>query len=388
MFCCIDRMRSALLSLTALSFVASVQADELLPTPLPVLRIGSPKLEVETLTPPRAFSAPETITENYPNRKVKIERQVVQDAERNYVNHGPWKMYDPEGRLVAHGDFRYGKQHGPWMRLMSDFGTGGESFMPPFTSQANFVDGKLNGTWTISDSQGRSVGSWEFDNNELHGKVTYWYANGQPQREMTFQQGRLDGEVVAYNLQGSVANREYFRDGRELIPVVTWHVPQQQKQAEGWTQTAEVTLHKTIDWWHGILQINREPTVGEPVRVGRWTEWYPNGTKRFAGSYRDGEPTGDHVWWHENGQKQLVGRYQDGERVDRWTRWHANGRKQEEGEFYADVKQGTWKIWAEDGQLIDEQQLADLPTPESSEHSRSVVVESELIPIHPVSIDP
>ena len=36
----------------------------------------------------------EVIRERYPNRSVKIEREVTQDAEGNYVNHGSWKMWD------------------------------------------------------------------------------------------------------------------------------------------------------------------------------------------------------------------------------------------------------------------------------------------------------
>ncbi len=385
---CTDNTRSILLCLATLLLAADVHADELLPTPLPVLRIGAPQSRSESVMARRGDTAPEIITEKYPNRKVKIERQVVQDDERNYVNHGPWKMWDPQGRLVAHGEFRYGKQHGNWVRLMSTFGTGSESFLPPFTSQADFDHGQLHGTWTISDSRQRMIGSWEFNHGELHGKVTYWYSNGQPQREMSFKYGKLDGEVTAFTMQGTIANREYFRDARELIPVVTWHEPQQQKQAEGWMQTSEVTVAKHIDWWNGILQITREPTVGEPVRVGQWTEWHANGTKRFSGSYRNGEPDGDHIWWHENGQKQLVGRFEDGDRVDRWTRWHPNGRKQEEGEFYVGTKRGVWKAWSDDGQLIDEEQLAVLPEPSHSDALPANLPEIELVPIHPVSIDP
>ena len=86
------------LVVTTVLGVAHARADELLPPPIPTLRIGAPTSEPETVRARRVELTPETITEKYPNRKVKIERQVVQDDERNYVNHGPWKMWDPNGK--------------------------------------------------------------------------------------------------------------------------------------------------------------------------------------------------------------------------------------------------------------------------------------------------
>ena len=43
---------------------------------------------------------------------VKVERQVVQDAAGNYVNHGLWSQFDEKGRLVARGEVLVG---GTWI---------------------------------------------------------------------------------------------------------------------------------------------------------------------------------------------------------------------------------------------------------------------------------
>ena len=37
----------------------------------------------------------ELVTERYPNGKVKIEREVGQDAAGNYINQGSYKIYNP-----------------------------------------------------------------------------------------------------------------------------------------------------------------------------------------------------------------------------------------------------------------------------------------------------
>ncbi|MCE9556285.1 MAG: hypothetical protein K8T91_23290, partial [Planctomycetes bacterium] len=36
----------------------------------------------------------EVVRERYPDGKIKVEREVIRDAEENYVNHGLWKMWD------------------------------------------------------------------------------------------------------------------------------------------------------------------------------------------------------------------------------------------------------------------------------------------------------
>ena len=47
---------------------------------------------------------------------VLIERGVTQDGNQNYINHGPWKMWDTDGNLVAEGRFNMGQRVGEWSR--------------------------------------------------------------------------------------------------------------------------------------------------------------------------------------------------------------------------------------------------------------------------------
>src|SRR5581483_3354642 len=86
----------------------------------------------------------ETVQERYPNRLVKIERQVIQDRAGNYVNHGTWSQWDERGRLMARGEYRFGQRHGQWVRafnageLAIASGAWGKTFQAPFLSAASF----------------------------------------------------------------------------------------------------------------------------------------------------------------------------------------------------------------------------------------------------------
>ncbi|MBC8356720.1 MAG: hypothetical protein H8E66_32495 [Planctomycetes bacterium] len=316
----------------------------------------------------------ELITERYPNRAVRLQRYVVQDADRNYINHGSWTMLDPQGRVISQGEYRDGKQHGSWMRVMADFPIVNPGFKSPYTSQAEFADGELHGTWTIIDSQQRVVGSWQFSRGKIDGPATTWHPNGQQRREMTFARGIPDGESTAWKPNGQIWAREFYREGKQLVPVVTWH-DRQQKESEGWMVRSNFTIHTNVNWWNGTIEITRKETEGEDVKTGTWKEWYANGTVKFEGTFEAGTAVDRHIWWHPNGQKMLAGTYESGAQEGRWTEWHASGMKQVEGNYLAGEKMGTWTTWSEEGLVADVQQIQS--EPESSRRSESGIVITE-----------
>ena len=65
-----------------------------------------------------SYDEVEVIRERYPDGKVKVERQVALDANGNYVNHGPWKLYSPSEVVVAEGQYDMGKRVGNWTRWL------------------------------------------------------------------------------------------------------------------------------------------------------------------------------------------------------------------------------------------------------------------------------
>ena len=101
----------------------------------------------------------------YPDGKVKIEREVGQDAAGNYINQGTFKLYAPNGEVIKAGEFLNGKQQGKWtQQFAKDEGhlfsaSQDKQWSGPFTSEATFQDGRLHGTWTIKDSPARTSSS-------------------------------------------------------------------------------------------------------------------------------------------------------------------------------------------------------------------------------------
>jgi antitoxin component YwqK of YwqJK toxin-antitoxin module len=306
-------------------------------------------------------NAIEVIRERYPNRSVKIEREVTQDAEGNYVNHGSWKMWDPQGSLVAEGQYHYGERAGVWNRW---FRTGEvellkavpyNAFKGPFISQASFEAGRLSGKWTIFDSSQHKISEFEFVDGERHGDFTWWFPNGQKMRECHYESGEMNGQLVEWAQDSRVVTQVTFDHGRRLGSRAEKHTAGGNK-SEGRILFAKEILQTGDDWW------NAKPAVytkqGKDERHGHWTVWFPNGQKQVEGDYDHDVQIGEFTWWYANGQRSLQGEYTDGEQQGKWVWWYENGQKSIVGEYSQGHPMGRWTWWNEEGKVARASDMA------------------------------
>ena len=307
----------------------------------------------------------EVIRQRYPNGKVQILRHVRQDDEGNYVNHGPWKLFNQQGQVLAEGQFADGFLQGSWQRWhgQEDQGLLSESpfksYGGPFLSVAYFKSGKLHGSWVIFDASRRKIFEMGYDEGKRDGVAIWWYPNGMKMRQMAFQQGLLHGEFVEWNTQGQVARRERFVQGRQLITRKTEWKPDQEKTEEHFIgSTLEVAGDD--DWWNA-LPAGYEP-VGEELQHGPSLAWHANGQPLRRGEFQLGRRQGEFAFWHDNGQKAMAGSYADDLKTGTWRYWHPNGMKLAEGGYAEGQPEGVWRFWSEQGQLNQQVDVDQTPT--------------------------
>jgi hypothetical protein len=60
---------------------------------------------------------------------------------------------------------------------------------------------------------------------------------------------------------------------------------------------------------------------------------HPNGARRQVCPFIDGKPAGAYQAFHAGGERWLEGRYENGLKVGRWTQWAPDGRKVADGEY-------------------------------------------------------
>jgi antitoxin component YwqK of YwqJK toxin-antitoxin module len=332
------------------------------PAPLPSAIVEDAAANDEV--PVKAEGKGEVIRQLYDNRKLKVERHVSQDTDGSYFNHGLWQMWDPDGQLVACGNFDHGVRSGKWQRFFLKgeaeliSGPIGSQFEAPFTSEAEFVGGKLHGKWTIVDAQQRLVISWNYAEGQRDGKSVWWFPNGNKWREVDYTRGQIDGTLAEWKPEGVRLARERYLDGRRVGVKFEWYEPGVKKVQAEFLFAREVSETEE-DWWSGYSREKFVTTEGTDERHGPWTTYYRNGQKAMEGTYDHEQASGAFTWWHPNGQKAIEGNYENGLQTGQWNWWHTNGQKHIQGDYADGAQVGRWKWWNDEGKVSETASLDD-----------------------------
>jgi len=305
----------------------------------------------------------ERIQDRYANRMLKAERTVGQDDQGNYFNHGPYTSWDEDGRMSGRGEYRFNERHGKWTRWFSTAETESAyataldlGFAAPFTAQAEFVDGRLHGTWTIVDARKRPVAAWEFENGERHGISIWWYADGRKFREAEFRYGDLDGMVRQWSTDQHLTKEDRYLEGYRFGTKVEYYDSGELK-SECQMLFAKQNTIAVDDWWAGTTEVRNDGVIGTDQRHGKYQAWDREGNLILSGTYVDDLPSGQFTWWFSNGNKAIEGTYVAGKQDGLWTWWHANGLKEISGEYVVGNEAGNWKMWSDDGRVAETLQI-------------------------------
>lgn len=300
--------------------------------------------------------------------KVQVERWVTEDTAGNLVNHGEYKEYDAKGAIIRTGTFRMGQLDGVWKQTIPlpnaqaitdtiDFG-----FRPPFQSEANFVSGRLEGDWTLSDSVGNVVLVWQFENDLRNGASVWLNSRGKAVREVTYRNGVPDGPASRFNSTQKEPDKFVFFEGKVLKSRTIWYDPDRRtkKKYEESLLVPEGEQFVSQDWWNSQVRTASIPST-EPLRHGTLVGWHANGTKSVEGQFLHNQPMGQFQWWYPSGQLQSKGVYLDGSMTGTWNWWYPNGMKMLHGEYELGEQRGIWSLWSADGKLVQRDEAADFP---------------------------
>jgi antitoxin component YwqK of YwqJK toxin-antitoxin module len=311
-----------------------------------------------------AVATTDVIRERYANGALRIERHVAQDVEGNFFNHGPWKMWDAQGRVMGVGQYRNDERFGSWVRFYKAgeaelvAGPIGRQFEAPFASEATFADGQLHGKWVITDAQQREVIRWQYVHGKRHGKSVWWFPNGLKWREVNYRDGEVDGEFTEWTPDNQLVASERYIEGRRWGTKVEWYEPGIVKTEARVLFAREIT-QVDEDWWAGYSRLQLTAKQGRDVRQGRSVTYYRNGQTAMQVAYHNDQPTGHFVWWHANGQMAIEGQYDDGKQSGTWAWWHANGQKWIQGDYQAGTQVGRWTWWTSTGKVVEAANFVD-----------------------------
>ena len=104
-------------------------------------------------------------------------------------------------------------------------------------------------------------------------KRTYWYSNGQKQKEGTYKNGLWNGKWTYWNKQGIRYAEGQFKDGK---------------------------LHGIYNWYYDSGKKFKQEVFKNGIRHGKSTQWYENSWKQIEGEYVDGKRFGKWIFYNED----------------------------------------------------------------------------------------
>jgi uncharacterized protein len=332
--------------------------------PVKTLTVSDDPVAAEAPPPAEDQALVELIKERYPSGAIKVEREVTQDADGNYLLHGAWRQYDDQGRLMAEGRYVRNRKDGLWRRFYRAgetplLGTAPyKEFEAPFVSQATFRSGTLQGKWTIADAKQRKVHDVEFADGQRHGRATWYFPTGAVLLQANYVRGRIHGDVVKFSSDAQVVAEEQYDDGRQQGTRTEFYDTNKKvKKTETGYLHAPLVISKLDDFDAGTLAAFE--TRGDDEKHGSFQAWHENGQVAKRGEFRYGLPVGKVTHWFANGQKQMEGQYIDGRQHGTWTWWHENGQKAVTGEYRDGTAVNQWSWWQATGKLAQRADLSE-----------------------------
>jgi len=104
-------------------------------------------------------------------------------------------------------------------------------------------------------------------------KRTYWYKNGQKQKEGTYRNGLWNGKWTYWNKEGIRYAEGQFRNGK---------------------------LHGIYNWYYDSGKKFKQEAFKNGIRHGKSTQFYENGWKQIEGEYVEGKRFGIWTFYNED----------------------------------------------------------------------------------------
>jgi antitoxin component YwqK of YwqJK toxin-antitoxin module len=217
---------------------------------------GPPILLDEPETPPPASLVEKRVDKDeYPNGKVRYERQIARYSDDHFEADGFYREFYPNGEKFAEGQYKDGHQEGTW---------------------------------------------------------TYWHENGKEQRVVNYKNGQPDGTWDVLNAEGAVVAKRGFKDGkRDGTWVVYDKTGKQPLREEVYADGKADGIWKV---WFPNGKLKTEAGLKAGVRDGAYKEWDDQGNQRAELNFVDGKPEGTATLWGAEGKK-VVRHYKDGKLV-------------------------------------------------------------------------
>ena len=313
------------------------------------------------------------------------------------VQNGHQVFYYPNGKISSEGEMRDGKPDGYW-KTYDDMGI--------LKSEGNRKNFQLDSLWKFYDDEGKLKLSItykngiknglrttyleneilvdSFANNVKNGNSKVYYLSGNLKKITPFENGLENGTEKAYSDDGRLTMIAVYKNGflrhqefmngmdkqgrkqglwKEFYPdgSLKWAGTYKNDIKNGYFKyyDQEGNLEKIDKYVDGILQEDPPELAVYDIR----TDYYPDGSIKVLGSYKNGVAEGVRREYDKNGKIEdsylmyrgsVIGHGiidESGLRQGPWKEYYTEGPLKAEGTYKNNVRIGLWKFYHLNGKL-------------------------------------
>jgi len=238
-----------------------------------------------------------------------VSRQRINRRDRNGWKQGAWKFFYPNLTVQMEGTFLNDKKNG---------------FFKYYDALGNLTDVKkfIHGELEQNTSQELT----------LHEVKTEYHPNGIPKITATFRNGVLDGVAREYNEDGRIVRGMIFQEGRVTAEGI---IDDRGRFQDNWRE------------FYPDGTVRAEGRYRNGRRVGKWQFFFQNGYLEQEGSFNNnGQHHGEWIWYHPNGEIHVVQNFENGYLDGKFREFASDGKTIiSEGEYIEGKRHGNWVIY-------------------------------------------
>lgn len=254
-------------------------------------------------------------------------------------------------------------------------------------------DGKATGTWKYFGRSGNLESEHQYRDDQLHGKVTEYYASGTTKLVLHYENGKKQGTYTHYHSNEKISSVGWYQDNQPEQRWLGYH-PNGELQSDEYYlrgnqlgksyyyatdgkifSADEAKDEKMLDLIfyneqgeqcsvangsNGSVEISATFQSGRVIQKiaiscgmfsGKNMMFFPDGKVFRSRSYRQGKLHGPFVRTGAFGERQLEGYYVDGNSEGTWTWYYPTGEKEVAGRYRQDERDSVWTYYFRTGHV-------------------------------------
>ncbi len=248
------------------------------------------------------------------------------------------KYFHSNGVIASSGYLNEGKPDGYWRTFYSS---------GQLKSEGNRVNFELEGPWKFYDQEGSLYLIINYQNGLKHGFRKSFEDSTLVSAEY-FIQDKKDSISLFYYPTGQVHKKIPFENGKE--------------EGQGFVYREDGTIIELRTYRSGVLVrnqfINKLDELGR--KEGRYIEFYPDGTMKWEGYFKQDLKHGYFKYYFEDGTLKTTERYENGvliedpkaSKIRLLSTFDENGNKTAEGTYRNGIKDGIHRVFNDSGQVV------------------------------------